>query len=173
MKTGMSKELGRFITVRNALPRETLRLFGRENSEWLPSTSADLVHNEWVALVLQDGPEPKVIGALSWLRDTPEHQCFITGICTDYRYRRMGVARALFLQLLIEHKDKECEIIIDMPSAMTAAGLFFEHYGFAKKRGSFHCPDGYSVEYSYSPHVQNAPRPFNPGGQVHSPKRPS
>ena len=150
--------------MRNAFHEETLRLFGSE-LEWLrrPKRTS---HNEWVALVLQMGHakgDRRAVVAARYTR-TPVH---IAGICTDYR-TAAGMARAI---LAAFDRAQGCEIVIDMPSATAAGSL--QTYGFSKKRGSFHCPDGCSVEYSYSPQSQNAPKPFNPGGHAHLPIRPS
>lgn len=163
--------LDKFIIVQNQLPRQVARLFAREDADWMPSTVDDLSNNEWVALAIDTGDDLKVVGALSWLRNTPCNQCFISGICTAPRYRRLGVARLLLLKLLILHDRSE--IVIDLPRSKTSACEFFEHYAFVKTQGSFHCDGHGSVEYNYCPQSQNAPRPFKPRGQVHLPIRSS
>lgn len=167
----MSYGLGKYIVVSNALPKQTVRLLGREDPEWMPSTTEDLVQNKWLALALDTGDRLTVIGAVSWLKNTAENYCFITGLCTDASYRRKGVGRMLLLKLLRANPRRE--IVIDLPRAKSAACAFFEHYGFKKQDGSFVCDGGGSVEYSYYPQSQKAPKPLSPGGHAHVPKRPS
>ena len=167
----MKMSLGKFIIVHNQLPRQVARLFAREDAEWMPSSADDLSNNEWLALAIDMGDNLKVVGALSWLRNTPINQCFISGICTAAPYRRLGVARLLLLRLLILHEKSQ--IVIDLPRSKLAACQFFEHYAFAKTQGSFQCDGHDSVEYTYCPQSQNAPRPFKPRGQIHLPIRSS
>lgn len=138
--------MGLVSILHNLRSDDVRSLFKTHDAQWLPCTPAELHENRWIVVVESDA----VVAALSYLRDSPSGQCFITGICTNAQVRRRGYGRLLLRELLRIRPTSK--LTVEVPRSRKSAVKFFQHFFFETRDGAFACPGG-SVELILVPSI--------------------